>query len=526
MNDIASAGPGPLIGQEIFGTYKLVEVLGRGGMAVVYKGQHLLTDQAVAIKVLPPDLADQPQVKARFIDEARTLARLEHPNIVTMHNFLEDAGHLYLIMQFAEGDTFDQIIEREGRVSAADVVAIGIETLKALEYAHGQGVIHRDIKPSNIIIRGDSSVKVMDFGIAKIVGSTKLTVTGQTMGTVRFMSPEQVRGKQVDHRSDLYSLGVSLYQAVVGRTPYDGETHFEIMRKHLSELPPPPSEFVELPAELEQALLRVLEKRVEARFQSAKEFRQALEAIPVDATTRTLTRSIPTLAAVDSTAGRPFVTPGLSPLPRRRKRPWHLVTALTLVVLAVAVLLWALLSEGPGGGALRSPVKRGAPAGQRDAGPGRPASRWPKLHRVAQGLKFASDVTFAADRLRVMSARKQAMEPILALYRRARGAYLGYLKQEGIALEVPIGALNLVLVPQRVLNSPAHWTGVKPNVDYPTRYFAPTGTLYVHDGPRNVGTDLPYGFGLHFCARIAQLSNSRCQELAEGFEQFLRKAGH
>ena len=266
---VIAFAPDALIGHEVLGTYRLVEHLGTGGMSVVYRGRHMLTDQDVAVKVLPPELARHADVKTRFIEEARTLARLEHPNIVLLHNFVEDEGNLYLVMQFANGETFDARIEREGRVCLRDGVTIGIEVLKALEYAHGQGVVHRDIKPGNIILRLDGQVKVMDFGIAKIVGSRKLTHTGQTMGTVTYMSPEQVRGKGIDHRSDLYSLGVTLYEAITGRLLFSGETHFDVMRKHVGEAPTRPSAFVALSATLEKALLKALAKNPGDRFDDA-----------------------------------------------------------------------------------------------------------------------------------------------------------------------------------------------------------------------------------------------------------------
>jgi tRNA A-37 threonylcarbamoyl transferase component Bud32 len=513
----------PLLGREIMGTYKLVQVLGQGGMAVVYRGRHVLTDQTVAIKALPPDLASQTQVKQRFIDEARTLGRLEHPNIVHLHNFLEEDGHLYLVMQYAEGETFDEIIDREGRVSAADGVAIGCETLKALQYAHDKGVVHRDIKPSNIIIRGDSSVKVMDFGIAKIVGSTKLTVTGQTMGTVRFMAPEQVRGKNIDHRADLYSLGVTLYQALTGQTPFDGETHFDIMRKHLTDLPPAPSTLVQLPTELDGVLLRSLEKRADARFQTADEFRQALERVPVDVADRRLTRSVPLPSVGDEPAPAPPLATASMPVASAGGRKLSLQVTLAVVLLLAAgvTVLWVMLSEDDQG---RRPRPGSAVAG---TGTGSAVARrppkWPPLHRVARTLKTSVDRRYPPDRLRVVSVRQRDADQLAAFYRRARKAYVAFLREEGIDLKVQIGALNLVLVPQAVLNSREHWSGVKPNVDYPTRYLAPASTLYVRDDASARDTDLPYGLALHFCARVAQLSNNRCLELAGAFEKYLAK---
>jgi serine/threonine protein kinase len=513
---VATSSADALIGTEVLGTYRLVEVLGQGGMSVVYRGRHMLTEQDVAVKVLPPELAGHAEVKARFVEEARTLARLEHPNIVLLHNFVEESGHLYLVMQFAEGDSFEEIIEREGRVLPADVAAVGIEVCRALEYAHERGVVHRDIKPSNIIIRGDSSVKVMDFGIAKIVGSSKLTQTGQTMGTVRYMSPEQVRGKQVDHRSDLYSLGVTLYEALCGRTPFDGDTHYDIMRKHLTDLPLPPSKVVDIPAAFDETLLRSLEKNQERRFQSARQFRRALQALPVDAKGRRITRSVP-MRALDSAE----VASAPAPRPRRRRRRASapMWIALSLLLLSGAAVLWALLDmtdpqQQPARPSRASPVVL-------------PPKKlnWPAPHAVALGLHCAVDQRFPDLRLRVMSVDDRDVLPVARIYRRARGAYRQYLRAQGIDVAFEIGPLNLVLVGQQLLNNRAHWPTAKPNVDYPTRYQASSATLYVQNGERMMDSDLPYGLALHFSARIPDraLTDERRYELAEGFERHLAR---
>jgi len=501
-----------LIGREILGTYQLVELLGKGGMSVVYLARHVLTEQEVAVKVLPPELASQKELKTRFIEEARTLARLEHPNIVVLHNFVEEDGHLYLVMQYAEGETFDTVIAREGRVSVVDAVDIGIQVLRALEYAHEQGVIHRDIKPSNFIIRGDGSVKVMDFGLAKFMGSTKLTQTGLTMGTVRYMSPEQVRGKQVDHRTDLYSLGVAIYEAVTGKTPFDGETHFEIMQKHLTTAPPRPSQLAEIPQELEVALLRALKKRVENRFQTAREFRRSLQGVPVQARRRPLSESMPAARGLIS----PDTTAEIVERPRPRVKLMPVAIAGLLLALSIGAVLWAILDRQ----ASSTTHDAGRPPGN---GSVRPSAPWPQPHQVARKLTFKVDRTFGPpERLRVMSVVVVDPQSLLQLYRRAREAYRSYLRREGMDLRFTIGPLNLAIVDQEVLNSPDYWPDVKPNTDYPTRYQPSEATLYVHSGPRYQQTDLPYGLALHFCARIARLSNQRCLELAEGFERYFR----
>jgi serine/threonine-protein kinase len=220
-------------------------------------------------------------VKSRFLEEARALAQLDHPNIVHLYNFGQEAGAFCLAMQFVQGETWERMIMSSGRQEWSVAARIAIDVLRALEYAHGRGIIHRDMKPSNVLVRGsDGAATVMDFGIAKMTTSTRLTATGQTMGTVRYMSPEQVRGHEVDLRTDIYSLGATLYEALVGDTPFDGNTHFEIMTKHLHEPPRPPSVLgVTVPPQLETAVLRSLAKKPDDRFQTARDFRKAIEAV-------------------------------------------------------------------------------------------------------------------------------------------------------------------------------------------------------------------------------------------------------
>jgi tRNA A-37 threonylcarbamoyl transferase component Bud32 len=276
---LGASGAHRLLGTMMLGQYELVDVLGQGGMSVVFKGRHNLTNQEVALKILPPELAAHSQVKSRFLEEAKALAALDHPNIVHLYNFGQDGGYLVLAMQFVDGRTWERMILTAQRLDWVTSCRIAIDVLRALEYAHGRGVIHRDMKPSNVLVRGrDGVATVMDFGIAKMTTSTRLTATGQTMGTVRYMSPEQVRGQEVDLRTDIYSLGATLYESLVGDTPFGGNTHFEIMTKHLSDLPLRPGRLgVELPVAVEDAVMRSLAKRPEDRFGSAREMRKQLE---------------------------------------------------------------------------------------------------------------------------------------------------------------------------------------------------------------------------------------------------------
>ncbi|HZJ65204.1 MAG TPA: serine/threonine-protein kinase [Kofleriaceae bacterium] len=277
---LGASGAHRMIGTVMLGQYELVDVLGQGGMSVVFKGRHNLTNQEVALKILPPELAAHSQVKSRFVEEAKALAALDHPNIVHLYNFGQENGYFVLAMQFVQGRTWERMIMEAQRLEWAASCRIAIHVLRALEYAHGRGVIHRDMKPSNVLVRSrDAVATVMDFGIAKMTTSTRLTATGQTMGTVRYMSPEQVRGHEVDLRTDIYSLGATLYESLTGDTPFGGNTHFEIMTKHLSEGPRRPSKLgAVMPAIVEDAVMRCLAKRPEDRFGSAREMRKTLES--------------------------------------------------------------------------------------------------------------------------------------------------------------------------------------------------------------------------------------------------------
>ena len=277
---LAATGAHRMLGSMVLGQYKLVDILGQGGMSVVFKGKHTLTDQEVALKILPPELAAHSQVKGRFLEEAKALAALDHPNIVHLYTFGQENGCFVLAMQFVQALTWERLIIENKRLDPSLSSRIAVDVLRALEYAHGRGVVHRHMKPSNVLVRDrDQSATVMDFGIAKMTTSTRLTATGQTMGTVRYMSPEQVRGQEVDLRTDLYSLGATLYESLTGETPFDGQTHFEIMTKHLSEPPRRPSlAGIAVPGGIEDVVMRSLAKRAEDRFQTARDMRLALES--------------------------------------------------------------------------------------------------------------------------------------------------------------------------------------------------------------------------------------------------------
>src|SRR3954463_3969406 len=265
------------------GRYRLVRVIGQGGMAVVHLAHDELLDRDVAVKVLRPGFDEDPEFIDRFRREARHAASLHHPNIVTIFDTGKDpeSNSDYIVMQLVDGPDLQQILERSGRVSVGFAVRIGIETALALAFAHEHDIIHRDIKPGNILIDSDDHVHVADFGIARAATDTGVT-TGGMIGSPQYASPEQVVGETVGPASDLYSLGVVLYEALTGVRPFDGPTPASVALERLRVAPRPiraidPS----LPRSLEQIVMRLLEQRPEARPSSAAEVAAELDGFRV-----------------------------------------------------------------------------------------------------------------------------------------------------------------------------------------------------------------------------------------------------
>lgn len=255
------------------GHYRLIKSLGCGGMGTIFYGVHTLTDQPVAVKVLHPTLCDDPIVRSRFLSEARTLACLEHPNIVQWKNSIEENGQLYLIMQFVDGENVEKRLENRGKLPLDEVVPLMIQALAGLIYVHSKNIIHRDIKPSNILIQPNGEVKLADFGIAKFSGMPKHTQTGMTIGTYQYMSPEQILGKELDIRSDIYSMGITLFEMVTGKPPFEGETEFDICKHHLETALPSIKRYdPRLPSRLNKILRKATAKRAQDRYQTAADF--------------------------------------------------------------------------------------------------------------------------------------------------------------------------------------------------------------------------------------------------------------
>ena len=261
------------------GDYEILGVLGRGGMGKVFKVRNVISDRIEAMKILLPDLAGRQELADRFLREIKLLASLNHPNIASLRTALTLNNQLVMVMEYVEGITLGERME-QGPIPAAEAVNHTEQVLGALSYAHARNVIHRDIKPANMMLTPEGVVKLMDFGIARSAGDRGLTVTGTTLGSLYYMSPEQVKGETTDARSDLYSLGVSLYEMVTGQRPFRADSDYSLMAAHVQELPKPPIELrSDLPAALNEIILTAIEKEPGRRFQSADAFRNALGSL-------------------------------------------------------------------------------------------------------------------------------------------------------------------------------------------------------------------------------------------------------
>ncbi|MBI2688545.1 MAG: protein kinase [Acidobacteria bacterium] len=258
------------------GDYQILRELGAGGMGKVFQVRNVISDRIEAMKVLLPDLVGDPGLADRFLREIKVQAALEHPNIAGLRTAMRDGNQLLMVMEFVEGRTVGEYME-QGPIPPDNAVAVCMEVLGALEYAHSRGIVHRDIKPSNIMITKQGQVKLMDFGIARVMSDPSLTSTHQTTGSLYYMSPEQINGAQLDGRSDLYSLSISLYEMLTGRRPFDGENTFAIMAAHMQQAPVPPVQLdANLPAALSDVILTGMAKEANARFQTAAAFQNAL----------------------------------------------------------------------------------------------------------------------------------------------------------------------------------------------------------------------------------------------------------
>ena len=288
--------------------YEIIEEIGSGGMAVVYKAQDYKLRRLVAIKVLKREYTEDEMVLGKFRKEALSAGSLTHPNIVAVYDLGHEDDMDYIVMEYIDGITLKEYIQRRDMLSSEEVVKISIKIAEALKSAHANGIIHRDIKPQNIMVTPQGDVKVTDFGIAKATTSTTVTQQGEALGSVHYFSPEQARGSFVDSRSDLYSLGITMYEMATKKLPFTADTPVAVAMKHLHEALPDPGELApQLWPGLIDIIVKLTQKRPEQRYQTADELIQDLKFIYKDHRYRVSPRKAEPVAASEYTATRPPV---------------------------------------------------------------------------------------------------------------------------------------------------------------------------------------------------------------------------
>ena len=293
-----SFSPGNLEVGATIGDYRIISVIGRGGMGKVFKVRNLLSDRIEAMKILLPDVDPQPDLVERFLREIKVVAALDHPGIASLRTALRADNQILMIMEYVEGTSLQYCLQHGG-IEGGRAVNLTRQALEALAYAHHRGIVHRDIKPSNLLLGPEDRIKLTDFGIASRGGDPRLTGTGVAIGSLLYMSPEQMKAEAPDARSDLYSLGVTLYEMVTGRVPVEGSSFYSILKAHMEARPLPPIELVpNIPAELSRIIEKAIEKNPAARFQTAAEFHAALagldhSAAPAPGATYILGRRVP-----------------------------------------------------------------------------------------------------------------------------------------------------------------------------------------------------------------------------------------
>ena len=317
-----------MIGTQL-GNYRVIARLGEGGMGTVYRATDTMLDRDVALKVLRPELARQAALVERFRAEAVALARLRHEHIAALYGLDRQGDELVMVMEYVSGETLEALLAREGKMSWRQAVPVLRAVLAALGHAHVRGVVHRDIKPANVMVDTDGTVKVMDFGIARLMGENRQTRAGVAIGTPSYMAPEQLRGEDVDGRTDLYAAGALLYELLTGRVAFQADSDYSLMMQQLHEAPAAPSTITgSVPRALDAAVARAMSKKPAQRYPSATDFSRALDEITTDAFSVEPIRDA--AAAVVS----------------RAPRDWRVYVIGTCLVAAVAI----------GAAALRRPV--------------------------------------------------------------------------------------------------------------------------------------------------------------------------
>ncbi len=283
--------------------YEILEVIGTGGMAVVYRARCRLLNRYVAIKILKDEFASDADFRRRFHTEAQAVAKLQHPNIVSVYDVNRTDNIEYIVMELVEGITLKEYMDKKGALSVSEFMHFAPQIAAALEHAHNRGIIHRDIKPQNIIILRDGSLKVADFGIARFAQNQQVTMTDEALGSVHYVSPEQARGSQIDNRSDIYSFGIMMYEMITGRLPFEGDTPVAVVLQHINSVPTPPRAIdPEIPAGLEQIIMHAMSANIDNRYASATEIIRDFERFQKDPSV-TFPYSIPAAPASEEASG-------------------------------------------------------------------------------------------------------------------------------------------------------------------------------------------------------------------------------
>ncbi len=336
-----------VIGTLIGGRYRLDEKIGSGGMSTVYRAFDPTLERWVAIKLMHRDISSDPDQLERFRREARAVAQLNHPHVVTVIDAGEDEGAPYIVFEFVEGETLKERIKRQGRLPVSEAVAYAIEIGRALEAAHAARLVHRDVKPQNVLIDADGRAKVTDFGIARSLESHGLTATGRVLGTTDYVSPEQALGHEVTEQSDVYSLGVVLYEMLTGEPPFKAETQVAVAMKHVKDpLPDVQKMRPEISAALAAAVERATAKEMSQRYQSAGELVHDLEEVLAIEAARAGEASGEATTVLGTLSGD---TADFAPVRVRHPKRYLAVILLLVAVAAVAVVYFANRTEkGPG----------------------------------------------------------------------------------------------------------------------------------------------------------------------------------
>jgi serine/threonine-protein kinase len=295
-----------VVGELIADRYELEELVGSGGMSSVYRAHDRLLERSVALKILHEQYNRDDDYVERFRHEARSVARLAHPNIVTVIDRGEQDGRQFIVFEYVDGENLKQLLDREGPLSPREVIELGLQVARGLSFAHDQGLVHRDVKPQNVLLDGDGRAKVTDFGIARSLDVEGITITGTIMGSSNYIAPEQARGQPVDEQTDVYSLGCVLFELLTGEVPFDGDNFVTVAMRHVNDPVPSVSELrLDVPQRLDWAIQRAMAKDHEERFGSMAEFAAELEACR---------------AELDGREGATVIVPPVAPRAPRRSR--------------------------------------------------------------------------------------------------------------------------------------------------------------------------------------------------------------